>query len=155
MHGATSTPPLCSASDGRRSATLQVPALGSTEAMRFCGPASASIRLNGKRYRIEGGHCFYGRPPYKRTILSGVAIGLITNPPKRPGLGISLFWDPPVTRAGSLVIDDSEIELNGMRIAASGQVYVAGGLRAGSFRLYGRDASGLTGPRLRGSWTCG
>jgi hypothetical protein len=52
-------------------------------------------------------------------------------------------------------IDDSEIEVAGTRVGASGTVLVGERLKGGSFFLYGRTASGPTGITLAGTWTCG
>jgi hypothetical protein len=60
-----------------------------------------------------------------------------------------------VTRPGPVTIDDSEIEIPGIRVAASGTVTVGKRLRGGTFNLYGRDASGPTGVNVTGTWTCG
>jgi hypothetical protein len=53
-----------------------------------------------------------------------------------------------------VTIDDSEIEVPGERVAASGTVVVSDDLSRGWFSLYGRDASGPTGPLVSGSWRC-
>jgi len=52
-------------------------------------------------------------------------------------------------------IDDSEFEVPGRRVAASGTVILSKGLKGGTFTLYCRTALGPAGARLRGSWTCG
>jgi hypothetical protein len=156
------TPPQCSAADTKQQKTLLVPSTGNPVYIRYCGPARALVRVKGRAYRIRGGRCIRGAlGAPKRTskrIFAGIAIGLIANPPARPGLGISFWWDPPSTRPRRVTIDDSEIEVPGRRIAASGAV-VVGRKRnvgdVGTFRLYGRTGAGPTGDRVTGSWTCG
>jgi hypothetical protein len=114
------------------------------------------MRVNGRAYRVQGGSCRRGLRTQARTRgLMGVGIGLIANQPARPGLGVNFFWVPPSTHAELVAIDDSEIEVPGRRVAASGSVTVAESLNSGSFRLYGRTESGLTGDRVTGTWTCG
>jgi hypothetical protein len=124
---------------------------------RFCGPARAVVYLNGRTYRIQGGHCFPVRSPrtrMKRRLLTDITIGLFSEPPAAPGRGI---WLPhfAATQPGPVQIDDSAIDLAGMRLAASGTVLVGEGLKGGSFFLYDRTASGPTGITLTGTWTCG
>ncbi len=124
--------------------------------IRFCGPARALVRVNGRAYRVQGGRCYRGPGTQASTrTLTGIGIGLVVNEPARPGLGVTFFWVPPSTHAGLVKIDDSEIEVPGRRVAASGSVIVAKSLNGGSFRLYGRTASGPTGDRVTGTWTCG
>jgi hypothetical protein len=158
---ASPAPPRCSAADTRRNALLHVddPANGQPLYLRYCGPARAVVYLKGKSYRIQGGYCI---PPKRSTgtkkprrRLDGIAIGLITNAPALPGRGVAFFWEPPVARGGPISIDDSEIEVAGTRVAASGTVVVRERLTGGWFSLYGRDGSGPTGPLVSGSWTCG
>jgi len=60
-----------------------------------------------------------------------------------------------VTQPGPVQIDDSEIEVAGTRVAASGTVLSGERLKGGSFFLYGRTASGPTGITLAGTWSCG
>jgi hypothetical protein len=68
---------------------------------------------------------------------------------------VSFWWQPPVTHGQPITIDDSEIEIPGKRVAASGTVIANKSLDRGWFSLYGRDASGPTGPLVSGTWTCG
>jgi hypothetical protein len=159
--GSAPQPPRqCSNLDSKQQKTLNVSSAGSPVYIRFCGPAHALVRVNGGRpFRVLGGHCFR-RPSdqpdeVNRHFLSGIAVGLITNPPARPGLGVSFFWVPPSTHADRVTIDDSEIEVPGRRVAASGTVIVGPKLNGGTFRLYGRTSAGSTGVRVAGSWTCG
>jgi hypothetical protein len=56
----------------------------------------------------------------------GISIGLIRNPPAAPGLGVSLVR-LRATRPGLVTIDDSEIEMAGLRVAASGTVIIGEG----------------------------
>lgn len=83
----------------------------------------------------------------------GISIGLIRDPPAAPGRGISLVR-LEATRPGPVNLGDSEIEVGGMRVAASGTLTIGKELKGGAFSLYGRDASGPTGVTLTGSWTC-
>jgi hypothetical protein len=153
-HGSTVKPPTCSSADTRRNATLLAPSPTAAIYLRFCGPARAVLRIGTSRYVIKGGHCVRGTNlPTAGPRLGGIAIGLISDAPK-PGRGILLWWDPPFTNVGRLQIDDSEIEIAEMRVAASGTVIVGEDLNSGRFLLYGRDASGPTGPLVRGSWSC-
>jgi hypothetical protein len=101
---------------------------------------------------MRGGHC--SRPT--QGTLSGVAIGLIANPPA-PAIGRGLVFDfhGVVTRPRTVRIKDSEIEVPGVRIAASGTVTVSAGLNKGTFKLFGRTAAGPTGKNVSGSFTCG
>jgi hypothetical protein len=86
-------------------------------------------------------------------VLRGVGIGLVTNKPAAPGRGILLGrW--AVTHPGALTVDDSEIELSGMRVGASGTATVSKGLKGGTLSLHGRD-NAPTGVTITGSWTCG
>jgi hypothetical protein len=147
---ASPTPPRCSASDTRRNAThFEAPY------SRFCGPARGVVYLNGETYTIRGGHCYPRQAPRKkRRRLTDITIGLFGDPPATPGRGI---WLPHLlmTHPGLAHIDDSEIEVPGMRVGGSGTVIVRNGLKDGSFFLYGRDASGPTGVIVTGTWTCG
>lgn len=121
------------------------------------------MRVNGRVYRIRGGHCRRQRLAYpeqerSNRLFGGIEIGLIANPPARPGLGVIFWWDPPSTRPGRVTIDDSEIEVPGKRVASSGTVIVGKKLHVGDvgwFSLYGRTAAGPTGDRVTGSWACG
>ena len=142
--------PGCSVKDTRRNTTLVVKG-GFHDAplyLRYCGPARAVVHLNGKAYTIRGGWC------RRRREGSGgeVAIGLIANQPAAPGQGVALVWPNPM---GPARIDDAEIEVPGIRVAASGTATVGKGLKGGRFTLYGPDQSGPTGMSLTGSWTCG
>lgn len=96
--------------------------------LRYCSPARAVVYLNGKAYTIRGGHCYQRRGASEGVL----AIGLITNRPAAPGQGILLTWP---TRPGPVRIDDSEVEVPGMRVAASGTVLVRKGLKGGTFAL--------------------
>ena len=147
---ASPTPPRCTAADARRNAThFESPYT------RFCGPARGVVYLIGKSYTVRGGHCTpLQSPRKKRHLLTGITIGLIADAPAAPGRGIWLLH-LQVTRPGPVQIDDSEIEVPGTRVAASGTVLVGTALKSGSFFLYGRDASGPTGVTLAGTWTCG
>lgn len=151
------TPPRCTAADTRRNATRVVndPSSGKPLYFRFCGPARAVVYMNGRSYRIGGGHCYPLRSSRTtRRRLTEIAVGFITNAPAAPGRGIDLPH-LEATQRGPVQIDDSEIEVAGTRVAASGTVLVGTGLKSGSFFLYGRDASGPTGVTLAGTWTCG
>ena len=118
-------------------------------------PHAPSSILNGTTYRIRDGHCYPLRSSRTtRRLLTEIAIGLIRDPPAAPGQGI-WFVRLQATRPGPVSIDDSEIEVPGIRVAGSGTILVNEGLKGGSFFLYGRDASGPTGVTLTGTWTCG
>jgi hypothetical protein len=150
---AAPAPPSCSAAASRQNALLH-----DGPYVRSCGPARAVVYVNGRTYRIRGGFCLPRRPVRSRTPrkrLGGISIGLTADPPAAPGLAANFWWDPPVTRAQPITIDDSEIEVPGERVAASGTVVVSKRLNGGWFSLYGRDASGPTGPLVSGSWACG
>jgi hypothetical protein len=137
--------------------TVKDPARGEPLFMRACGPARAIVYLRGKTYRIRGGFCYPRRSTSLRTPrrrLGGVFIGLITNPPAPPGRGLDFHWQRPVSRGGAITVDDSEIELGGIRVAASGIAVVGRELSGGWFSLYGRDSSGPKGPLVSGSWSC-
>ena len=153
------TPPRCSPTDTKHQKTLTKPEPRNGQLpiyFRFCGPARALMRVNGRAYRVQGGSCYRGlRTQASTRRLMGIGIGLIANKPARPGFGITFFWVPPSTHAALVAIDDSEIEVPGRRVPASGSVTVAKSLNSGSFRLYGRTESGLTGDRVTGTWTCG
>lgn len=153
------TPPRCSPTDTKQQKTLTEPEPRTGQLpiyFRFCGPARARVRVNGRAYDIQGGFCYRGpgAQASKRKLM-GIGIGLIANKPARPGFGVTFFWVPPSTDAALVAIDDSEIEVPGRRVAASGSATVAKSLNSGSFRLYGRTESGLTGDRVTGTWTCG
>jgi hypothetical protein len=153
---ATSKPPRCSASDTAQEKILSTPGASPGQGpafIRFCGLARAYFRVNGKPYRVQGGHCLRGAGSTNRR-LSGIGIGFITNRPQPPGMGVVFFWYPASAHADVIEIDDSEIEVPGQRVAASGTVVIADDLNSGSFNLYGRAASGPTGDRVRGRWTC-
>jgi hypothetical protein len=145
-------PPTCSAADTRHDASLSAPRTGHPVYLRWCGRAQATVVFAGRRYVIRGGHC---SSPTQGT-LSGVAIGLVANPPA-PAIGRGLVFDfhGVVTRARAVRIKDSEIEVPGVRIAASGTVTVGAGLKKGTFKLFGRTAAGPTGKNVSGSFTCG
>jgi hypothetical protein len=149
-------PPRCSATDTAVEKILSTPEMSPGQGpayIRFCGIARAFFRVNGRPYRVQGGHCFRGARPNRRR-LSGVGIGFITNRPAPPGMGITFFWLPSSAHADVIKIDDSEIEVPRRRIAASGTIVVAEDLNSGSFNLHGRTASGPTGDRVTGRWTC-
>jgi hypothetical protein len=155
-------PPPCSALDTKEQKNVYAPSRGNPVYIRHCGPARALVRLNGRAYRIRGGHCrrqALGRHTQRSNrLFGGIEIGFIANEPARPGLGIDFWWDPPSTMPGRVTIDDSEIEIPGKRVAASGTVIVGRKLSVGDvgwFSLYGRTADGPTGDRVTGSWACG
>jgi hypothetical protein len=86
--------------------------------------------------------------------LGGIAIGYsVAEAGVPPGRAVLFWWRPASTHAQAITIDDSEIEVPGTEVAASGTV-VGKRLNGGWFSLYGRDASGPTGPLVSGSWTC-
>jgi hypothetical protein len=145
-------PPRCSAADTRHNAILRANGY-----QRFCGPARAVVYLNGKTYRVQGGFCLPRQSTLEkaRRRFGGISIGFF--PAKAglpPGRGVDFWWLPPSTRAQATTIDDSEIEVPGTAVAASGIVVVGKKLKGGWFSLYGRDGSGPTGPLVSGSWTC-
>ena len=154
---AAPTPPTCSAVDTRRHAMLTVkdPSTHEWLYIRYCGRARAVVQFEGKSYPIRGGSCFRGYRAHGERTLQGVAIGLLANPPARPGRTVNFWWVPAAIRAGPIAIDDSEIEVPGNRIAASGIVVVGPRLAGGRFTLDGRTAAGPTGKHVTGSWTCG
>jgi hypothetical protein len=125
-----------------------------SDLLRFCGPARARVRVNRRAYDMRGGLCSLG-PGAQASKLMGIGIGLIANKPARPGFRVTFFWISPSTDADLVAIDDSEIEVPGRRVAASLSATVAKSLNSGSFRLYGRTESGLTGDLVTGTWTCG
>jgi hypothetical protein len=154
---AAPAPPTCSAADTRRHAILTVkdPSTHEPLYIRYCGRARAVVQFEGKSYPIKGGFCLRGYRAHGERTLQGVAIGLLANPPARPGRDVSFWWLPAAIRAGPIAIDDSEIEVPGNRIAASGIVIVGPRLAGGRFTLDGRTAAGPTGKHVTGSWTCG
>jgi hypothetical protein len=144
-------PPRCTARDTRHNNIARANGY-----QRYCGPARAIVYLNGKTYRIRGGFCVPKRPGYPtspRRRLGGVAIGFFTRF-EEAGLGVTFWWERPSTHAEAITIDDSEIDVPGTKVAGSGTVVVGKRLNGGWFALYGRDASGPTGPLVSGSWTC-
>jgi hypothetical protein len=153
------TPRQCSAADTKQQKTLVLPSTGNPVYFRYCGPARALVRVNGRAYRIRGGRCIgdaLGVPKRTSNRIAAIAIGLLAPPPARPRLGIVFWWDPPSTRQRRVTIHESEIEVPGRRIAASGAVIVGRNVGdVGTFRLYGRAGAGPTGDRVTGSWTCG
>lgn len=150
------TPPRCSPADTRDRATLTTHRPGQGWYTRFCGPASAVFRLSGRIYRIRGGHCWpVQRLPTVRVSLSSVDIGLLSSGRAPPGRGIDFHWQPPSTQPGVVRIDESVVQVAGRRIGASGTAIVGQRLNGGTFRLFGRNASGPTGVVVTGSWTCG
>jgi hypothetical protein len=157
-------PPKCSAADTRREAVLTSPLTGDPVYIRACGRARATVRVNdGQPYLIRGGFCVPHEKARrskksKRRALQGFYIGVLSNPPGEPSGAAAVPFlgsTTPVTRPGRVTIDDSEFEVPGIRVAASGTVTVGRLLRGGTFNLYGRDASGPTGVKVTGSWTCG
>lgn len=155
------TPPRCSQADTSHQKALVVPSTGTPVHLRFCGPAHIQFSVNGRAYRVEGGRCVRDRRglPHERAgtrRLAGIDIGLITNRPKPPGLGVSIWWTPVITTGGGRSrVYDSEIEVPGRRVAASGTVVAGKNLNGGSFTLYGRTADGPTGDDVTGTWKCG
>jgi hypothetical protein len=90
--------------------------------------------------------------------LNGFSIGLIgigrsTYAPA--GRGVDIYWRPASTRPGQIEVVDSLIDLEGIRVDASGTAVVGAKLTRGTFTLDGRDASGPTGEHVTGRWTCG
>src|SRR3954447_6381989 len=146
-NAASPTIPRCTARDTQLNTTHSVSAY-----IRFCGAARGIVYLNDESYAVRGGHCDpVESPRNKRRLLTDITIGWLSEPPAAPGQGI---WLPHLqaTRPGPVQLNDSEIEVAGTRVAASGTVLVGAGLRSGSFFLYGRDASGPTGVTLAGTW---
>jgi hypothetical protein len=154
---ASQPPPRCSDAATRGNAVMSV-GRGYHDAplyLRFCGPARAVVSMNGRSYSFRGGHCLRaGTPGATAGGLQeeGFVIGLITNTPAAPGRGISIQWQRRATRR--VHFDDSEVEVAGTRVAASGTVTVRSGRQGGTFTLHGRNASGPTGVSLSGTWTC-
>ena len=66
------------------------------------------------------------------------------------------FWiDLAHNRAGAVDVTDGEVEfVPGVRVALSGTALVKPGLKRGTFNVFGRSASGPTGGKFTGSWTC-
>ena len=154
------TPPRCSLADTRDRATLTTHRPGQGWYTRFCGPASAVFRVSGGIYRIRGGHCSpVQRPGTIRTPLSSVEIGLLSlgRAPPPLGRGTDFHWmSHPSTQPGVVRIDEFVVQVAGRRFGGSlsGTAIVGQRLNGGTFRFYGRYASGRTGV-VAGSWTCG
>ena len=150
--GRSSTTPLkCSPADTRAQRVLR-----NGVSTRYCGRARAVVYVNGETYRISGGLCYpRQRRGARRHRFEGVAVGLYAAPPA--GLSFTTGGLTPggVTRPGPIWIPDTETEVAGKLIVASGVLVLNGKLNGGWFSLYGRDASGPTGPLVSGSWTCG
>jgi hypothetical protein len=152
-----SGPARCSATDTRRNNVVRTDSY-----LRWCGPARAVVYLNGKTYRIRGGSCLprqSTRLKKPRQRLDGIAIGFMPRkegmPPGRTvSFGGGGWPATPSTHAQAITIDDSEIQVPGAAVAASGIAVVGKKLNGGWFSLYGRDNSGPTGPLVSGSWTC-
>lgn len=145
--GATPTPAKCSPADTRREATLTTGVFrrGGTAYATFCGPGRAVVRLGGKSFAIQGGHC--GAPGSLRL----VAFGVIANGPLYPGAtGISIVLKPG-EQPGRVNVTDSIIQVAGLDVAPTGTAVVAKGLDSGTFRLVTR---GSVQTPVTGSWTC-
>jgi hypothetical protein len=109
----------------------------------MCGPASAVIRVKGTSYAIHGGNCADGVRLYFGVLGPGSA-------PHR-----GFFIDLAHKRAGAVDVTDGEVEfVPGVRAALSGTALVKPGPTRGTFDVYGRSASGPTGSKFTGSWTC-
>jgi hypothetical protein len=113
------------------------------------------VHFNGKTYPIRGGFCMYNYRAHGKRGLGGIAIGLLSNPESLSGRGVNFWWRPASIQGGPITIDDSEIQIPGAKVAASGTVIVGRRLAGGRFILDGRTAAGPTGQHVTGSWTCG
>jgi hypothetical protein len=146
--GAAPTPAKCSPADTRREATLATGAFrrGGTAYATFCGPGEAVVRLGGRSFTIQGGHC--GRSESLRL----VTFGVIANGPLYPGAtGISILLKPG-EQPGRVNVIDSIIQAAGLDLSPTGTAVVAKGLNSGTFSLATR---GSVQTHVTGIWTCG
>jgi hypothetical protein len=126
--------------------------------LRACGPAHARWQLQEKTYRADGGFCTF----YPVTTPEGerrrfdVVTGMVTNLGSTPV--DTAAWLVMVTRrpvaAGPVNVVDSEIQVPGRPIAATGVAILRKRGRAGSFWLTARGDSSVEGQLITGSWTC-
>jgi hypothetical protein len=139
---------------------------------RWCGHATASVRVHGVSYRIRGGLCEQTEAqqtrsaPVERTY--GFAVGLETS---RPAVGaksleFAVHYPPPLHRGtfrhprplypGTFGLSevDASIQLDGEtrvqpRTVTAGTVTIGRSMRDGTFALILHD-----GTRATGSWAC-
>jgi hypothetical protein len=181
LSAALVAPPACSEvsspkvdSGGRAGRTLwvAVPAIWHDGTwptfFRWCGPASVSLRAQGRSLRIRSGFCSTS-PPWRHYRLN---VGLMGRVPAAPAKVIELLvHNRRVVRGGTLPAF-AYMQLEGRTFATTNPswrlvspllpaplaagaitratVTIAKSLRAGTFAFDLRDASQITG-----SWTCG
>ena len=125
------TPPKCSASDTQHHRTLH------GTATRFCGPARAVMRIEGKSFTITGGSCSGNR--------GSVRMGVL------PGKGFRVYlWFKGFEhrRPGRNPIIDGTVELPGFSsLPHQGMSIFSTDLESATFSLG-------SPPRITGSWRC-
>ena len=122
--------------------------------LRFCGPASGVLRLDGRSYAISRGYCTgplrSRRPEGGYAAHRMVLLGLVRNgaPPHAAALVLSIT---PGNRAGLAHVDDGLVEIPGHTLTVRGSAVVADDRNSGTFTLIG---SKPTRTRVTGSWRC-
>jgi hypothetical protein len=118
---------------------------GVTAYATFCGRGKALVRLGGRSYSIDGGHC--GDPGGFRQ----AGFGVIANTALYPGAtGLSILLKPGA-EAGRVSVVDAIVQVAARDLDATGSAVVAKGLDRGIFTLTSKASGGI---RVTGSWTC-
>jgi hypothetical protein len=142
-----SIPPKCSTADTEQRAALRTGAV-----TRFCGPASAVVRVRGKSFTIRGGHC--GKSGRYRWLWFGLINGRPTATRNRVlgAKGLSLVLSPG-DRPGRVKVIDGIFQVTGRNLGAFGSATVAKGLKGGTFAVVGSRRP--VPEHFTGSWNCG
>jgi hypothetical protein len=113
-----------------------------TPARTFCGPAKASVTLNGKRVSFTGGSCATSIGLFSVNV-GTVVLGNVKSPPEYFGLTAN-------AKTGTQTRQTIAAVHAGAKRAVIGTVTLKPGLRGGTFagKAFGSNAS------IAGSFTC-
>ena len=122
--------------------TPGVKIIGGASARTFCGPARATVRLNGKTISYRGGVCSTGTGLFSANI-GTVVLGTVKNAPEYFGVTAK-------AKAGTLSRQTIAVVHAGASHAVVGTVTLKPGLSGGTFtgRAFGSKAT------ISGSFTC-
>ncbi|HXR21231.1 MAG TPA: hypothetical protein VN786_01635 [Acidimicrobiales bacterium] len=138
--GGATVPNRLDAASGKPPCTAKFTKIEGHRAVIECGPATASLRVGGKTYNFNDGHCVAGNGQYF-TLDLGVAVSTGGANAGKPNLSIfaesATFASLSASFGGRLVVSDSIINLK------------SHGLLSGTFK-----SSIAVSGAFTGSWKC-